>query len=359
MEEEDILDQMSGDHSGSNRDATTTDNSTVNLNLPEYLSYFTFGFRLISAVIIIVMAGWIIITIKTTRNLQKIHNIFIAHLMATDAIYVLIRLVFTGLMLISYLTGEGDYISCHVSYFFLFPLTVVSFTYVTISVDKVIAITFPLRYRQMMRPRVVIMITAKWLLAIALYSHNLFNPNGFTKTAKFGICGLKEGIDHMNVITIVVPIFLACSITIILNIYLTIKAYKVHKQIQEESRLSGGHTDHLEALKKKQATIKKHRKPMITLIVVVGTSFFGLLFALMLLPLVFLESPAFYEDIMQYVVGPNISNFSLLFHPFVYGLYFKQVREPMMRSLKRISRLCRCKSAVIAPQRRITWMNPN
>ena len=354
MEKEDILNQMSGDHSGSNRDGTTIDDPTI--NLPEYLSYFTFGFRLISAVIIIVMAGWIIITIKTTRSLKKIHNIFIAHLMATDAIYVLIRLVFNGIILVS---GEG-YISCHVSYFFLFPLNVVSFTYVTISVDKVIAITFPLRYRQIMSPRVAVtMITTKWLLAIALYSHNLFNPNGFTKTAKFGICGLKDGVSPGHAISIALPIFLACSLAIILNIYLTIKAYKVHKQIQEESRLSGGHTDHLEALKKKQATIKKHRKPMITLIVAVATSFIGVLFALMLLPLVFLESPAFYQDIMQYVVGPNISYFSFLFHPFVYGLYFKQVREPMMRLLKRISRLCRCKSAFIAPQRRITWMNPN
>ena len=352
MEKEDILSQMSGDHSGSNWDGTTIDDPTV--NLPEYLSYFTFGFRLISAVIIIVIAGWIIITIKTTRSLQKIHNIFIAHLMATDAIHVIIRLVFNGTIMIGYM-GEGDYIGCHVSYFFLFPLTAAYFTFVTISVDKVIAITFPLRYRQIMSPRVVVsMITTKWLLAIALYAHNLFNPNGFTKIAKFGICGLKEGVDLVNVITIVVPIFLACSITIILNIYLTIKAYKVHKQIQEESRLSGGHTDHLKALKKKQATIKKHRKPMITLIAVVATSFFGFLFAIILLPIALLESPAFYQDIMQYVVRPNISYFSLMFHPFVYGLYFKQVREPMMRSLKRISHLCRCKSTAVAPQRRTT-----
>ena len=358
MEEEDAFDKMSGDHSGRYRDATTTDDHTV--HLPEYLSYFILGFRFISAAIIIVKAGWIIITIKITRSLQKIHNICVAHLMVTDVIHVLLRLVFNGIIMIGYLMGEGDYIGCHVSYFFLFPLTVVSFTYVTISVDKVIAITYPLRYHQIMRPQVVAgIIVTKWLLAIALYTHNLFNPNGFTKAEKFGICGLKEGISFNQALTIALPISLACSLTIILNIYLTIKAYKVHKLIQEESRLSGGHTDHLKALKKKQATIKKHRKPMITLIVVVGTSFLGLLFALILLPMAFLQSSAFYEDIMQYVVGPNISFFSLLFHPFVYGLYFKQVREPMMGLLKMITRLCRCKSTAVAPQRRITWMNPN
>ena len=49
---------------------------------------------------------------------------------------------------------------------------------------------------------------------------------------------------------------MACFITVILDVYLTIKAYQVHKQIQEESKLSGGHTednDQLKALKKKEA----------------------------------------------------------------------------------------------------------
>ena len=343
MEEQDLLDQMSGDHSGSNQETTTTDDHTV--HLPAYLSYLSSGFKAISTMIIVVMAGWIIVTIKTTRSLHKTHNIYVAHLMATDVIYVLVRLVFNGIIIISYFTGKGNYISCNVSYFFLFPITVIYFTYVTISVDKVIAITFPLRYRQIMKPRVVLgIITTKWILAIALFSHHLLNPNDdFTKIAEFGICGLKNEATLVNFMTIVVPVFLACFVTVILNIYLTVKAFQVHKQIQEESKLSGGHTednDQMKALKKKQATIKKHRKPMITLLVVVlGSLSSGLLFPLLLAPILLLENSAVYEKVIQYVVGPNIVYFSLLLHPFVYGLYFKQVREPMMRLLKRFTRL--------------------
>ena len=365
MEEQDILDQMSGDHSGSNQETTTTDDHTA--HLPAYLAYLSLGFKAISTMIIVVMASWIIVTIKTTRKLHKIHNIYVAHLMATDLIHVLMRLVFNGTIIIGYFTSKGSYISCHVSYFFLFPLAVVSFTYVTISVDKVIAITFPLIYCQIMKPRVVLgIITTKWVLAILLYGHNLFNPNGFTHIAKFGVCGSNGRFSLANIITIVIPIFLACFLTAILNIYLTVKAYKVHKQIQEESKLSGGHTednDQLKALKKKQATIKKHRKPMITLMVVVlGSSSYGLLIPLLLIPTIFLKSSEFYRKILEYVIGPNITIFFLLLHPFVYGLYFKQVREPMMRLLKRITCLYKCKSAAVAPKSqrsRITWMNPN
>ena len=365
MEEQDILDQMSGDHSGSNQETTTTDDDTV--HLPAYLAYLSLGFKAVATVIIVLMAGWVIITIKTTRSLHKIHNIFVAHLMVADAIFALMTLLLSGTMIIGYFTGMGDFIGCNVFIFLLFPVIIINVTFLMISVDKVVAITFPLRYRQIMKPRVVFgIITTKWLLAIVLFIHNLFNPQGFTKVAKFGACRSNDGALFGSFTTHILPVFLACFLTVILNIYLTIKAYQVHKQIQEESKLSGGHSrdnDELKALKKKEATIKKHLKPMTTLLVVVlGSSSIGMLFPLLFVPTVFLESPAVYEGIIQYVVAPNVGFLSLLFHPFVYGLYFKQIRVPMMRLLKRITCPCKCKSAAVAPQpqrNRINWLNPN
>ena len=358
------LNEMSGDYSGSIQKITTTDDHSV--HLPAYLAYLSLGFKAISTVIIVLMAGWIIITIKTTRSLHKTHNIFVAHLMATDAISALMGLLLTGTMIIGYSTGMRDFIGCNVFKFLLFPVVIINFTFLMISVDKVIAITFPLRYHDIMKPRVVLgIITTKWVLAIVLFTHNLFNPEGFTKVAKFGVCR-SEGALLETLMTFILPIFLACFFTALLNIYLTIKAYKIHKQIQEQSKLSGGHSKSNEqciSLKKKQTTIKKHLKPMITLLVVVsGTSSIGLLFPLLFIQTIFLESPEIYEGVIRYVVGPNIGFLSLLFHPLVYGLYFKQVREPMMRLLKRIVYPCKCKSAAVAPQlqrNRITWLHPN
>ena len=365
MEEQDILDQISGDHSGSIQETTTTDDHAD--HLPAYLAYLSLGFKAISTVIIVLMAGWIIVAIKTTRSLHNIHNIYVAHLMATDAISALISLLLTGTMIIGYFTGMGDFIACNVFKFLLFPVIIINLTFLMISVDKVIAVTFPLRYREIMRPRVVFgIITTKWVMAIVLFTHNLFNPDGFTKVAKFGTCISNDGTLFETLTTYTLPIFLACFLTTILNIYLTIKAYQVHKRIQKESKLSGGHSkdnDKLKTLKKKQATIKKHLKPMTTLLVVVlGSSSIGVLFPLLFIPTVFLESPAVYEGIVRYVVTPNVGFLSLLFHPFVYGLYFKQVREPMMRLLKRITCPCKCKPAAVAPlpqRNRINWLNPN
>ena len=141
-EEQDTLDQMSGDHSGSNQETTTTDDPTD--HLPAYLAYLSLGFKAISTVIIVLMAGWIIVTIKTTRSLHKIHNIYVAHLMAADIIYVLMGLLFTSTMIIGYFTGMGDFVTCNVFIFLHFPAVIVTFTFGMMSVDKVIAITFPL-----------------------------------------------------------------------------------------------------------------------------------------------------------------------------------------------------------------------
>ena len=229
---------MSGDHSGSDQETATIDDHTV--YLPAYLSYLSVGFRFISTIIIVLMASWIIVTIKTTKSLQKIHYIYVAHLLATNAIYVLIRLAVSTTLVIGYFTETGNFISCHVSYFFYFPLIVISLTYVTISVDKLIAITSPLRYSQIMKPQVVFgIITSKWIVAVVLFAHNLFNPNVFTHIAKFGMC-IPNGKSHM--FTHILPVLFAYFFTIVVNIYLTIKAYRVQKQIEEESKLSGGHT---------------------------------------------------------------------------------------------------------------------
>ena len=238
MEEQDILDEMSGDHSGNK----TEINDHI-VHLPAYLAYLSLGFKAISTVIIVVMAGWIIVTIKTTRSLQKIHNIYVAHLMAIDAISAVINLLLTGTMIIGYSSGMGDFIGCNVFRFLFFPTITINFTFLMISIDKVIAITFPLRYHEIMKPRVVFgIITTKWVLAIALVTHNLFNPKGFTKIAKFGTCHLNDGTFLETLITYIIPMFLTCFVTAVLNIYLTIKAYQVHKHIQEESKLSGGHS---------------------------------------------------------------------------------------------------------------------
>ena len=370
MEEQDtdMHNEISGDSLERGQETATVDHDDPNVRLPAYLAYLSFTLKIISTVIIMLMACWVILTIKTTKSLHKSHNIYVAYLMAIDAMTAFTSTLLSGAMMIGYFTGLGDFIGCNIFIFMLYPTGIVLFTFLVMSIDKVIAITSPFKHREIMKPRVVFgIIVVKHILAVLLYARNLFVSAGsYTKVAQFGTCTRNDSGLFENLITVTIPMFSACLITVFLDVYLTIKAYQIHKQIQGESELSGGHSrdnDQLKALKKKQATIKKHLKPMKTLMVVVmGNSFIGLLFPILFVSATLLESPTVYESVVRLIIAPNIGYITFLLHPFAYGLYFKQVREPMMRLLKRITCPCKCKSAAVAPQpqrNKINWLNPN
>ena len=357
--------EISGDSLGSRQEnVTTADDPDV--WLPAYLAYLSLAFKIISMVIIMLMACWVILTIKTTKSLHKTHNIYVAYLMAIDVMIVFIGTLLSGAMMIGYFTGLGDSIGCNVFVFMLYPAGIVYFTFLVMSMDKVIAITFPFKHHEIMKPRVVFgIIVVKHILVVLINVRNLF-ADGYTKVAQFGTCTRNYSGLLENLITFTIPIFLTCLITVFLDVYLTIKAYQIRKQIQVQNKLSGGHSgenNQVKTLRKKEANIRKHLKPIITLLVVVmGNSFIGLLFPILFASATLLESPTVYESVIRYIIAPNIGYISLLLHPFAYALYFKQVREPMMRLLKRITCPCKCKSSAVAPlpqRNRINWLHPN
>ena len=367
MEEQDtdMLNEISGGGLWSGQDTATVDDP--NVYLPAYLAYLSLGFKIVSTMIIIPLACWVILTIKTTRSLHKTHNIYVAYLMIIDVMIVFNSTLLSGAMMIGYFTGLGDFIGCNIFVFMLYPTSIVLFTFLVMSIDKVIAITFPFKHQEIMKPRVVFgIIVAKHVLAVLIYIRNLFASDSFTKVAQFGTCTRNDSGLLASLITVTIPMFLACLITVFLDVYLTIKAYQIRKQIQEQSKLLGGHgkdNDQVKTLKKKEANIRKQLKPMITLLVVVmGNSFIGLLFPILFVSAALLESPTVYESVVRYIIAPNVGYTTFLIHPFAYALYFKQVRKPMMRLLKRITCPCKCKSAAVAPlpqRNRINWLNPN
>ena len=327
-------------------------------NLPGYFPYLSLVFRWITTLIILMMAGWVVFTIKTTRKLHRPHNIFVAHLMVTDIIIAVFNTIVTSIMMIGYATGLGDFINCRVFIFFFLILPVVVYiTYLMISVNQVIAITFPYKHKKIMKRHVIIgSITAAWLMATLLHVHVFFH-SGYIKIAQYGRCiEQEENTVILAALTTAVPIFSISLAVLILNVYLTCKAYKVQRQIRKESRLSGATSNEVNNLKKKQATIKTHLKPMITLLVIVlGSSAVGLIFPLFYFPTIVLGAPPVLENFLRYVVTPNVSYLMIFLHPFVYGLYYKQVRKPMMKALKRVA--CRKKFNSVAPQpRRTAWM---
>ena len=50
--------------------------------LPGYFAYLSLGFKWIVTLVIFLMVGWVLATVKITRRLHKPHNIFVGNLMA-------------------------------------------------------------------------------------------------------------------------------------------------------------------------------------------------------------------------------------------------------------------------------------
>jgi len=58
--------------------------------LPRYFSFLSMGFKLIATMIVVLLAGWVIITVKKTRRLHKPHNILVANLMVADIMFAVV-----------------------------------------------------------------------------------------------------------------------------------------------------------------------------------------------------------------------------------------------------------------------------
>ena len=86
--------------------------------LPRYFIYLSLGFKWILSLFILTMAGWVLVTIKTTRRLHKPHNIFVANLMITCIITVIIGTSLSMIVVAGHITGFHQLQRVHLSSLF-------------------------------------------------------------------------------------------------------------------------------------------------------------------------------------------------------------------------------------------------
>ena len=309
--------------------------------LPEYVPYLSLVFKLIVTTVILLLSGWVVYTIKTTRSLHKPHNIFVANLLVSGMMAALVMSVLACIMMVGFQLGVESFITCVKFKWTIFPLHINNMSFVIIAADKAMAIRNPFKHKRMMTSRIIAaVIIGVWLLAVIPTTITIIlDVDGYEEIPEYGTC-VATGPAYLESIWIfIIPIIISPILTIVLNIYLSIKAYKVHKLIEKETRLSG-QSENITALRKKQRNIRQNRKPIITLLVVVlGGVFINILFTAFYMigrPLI---DSNMYQDFMEYVVIHNMILFVLSLQPLVYGLYFKQVRQPMMRCLKKFNKV--------------------
>jgi len=145
-------------------------------------------------------------------------------------------------MFITFVVGTENFITCNLLTFSdSLPHYICDDSH-----SKVIAISYPFKHKFIMSCCVVTaLICISWLLAVAMSIHILFATSGH-EIPEYSIC-LVTGISFLKaILAYAVPIFIEAVVTTLLNIYLSIKAYQVRKQTQNETRLSSA-TSQVEA----------------------------------------------------------------------------------------------------------------
>ena len=307
------------------------------VDIPAYVDYLILVCRLAITAFIIFMGSLVISTILKTRSLHNVHNILIVNLMAADMVLIVVYSFQNIGMTVSYILGAQDPFRCDVFQFSLFPVMVIMFTFIMLSVEKFIAIKYALRYKAIVtHRRVYRAIAASWVIALLFRLVGLIRELivgvEHVKLSRLGLCLRNVGSFIDVIFSATIPIFLAFFITIILDIYLSIKAYQVYKRIQKEEG-----EDRQDKLNK----VLRQFKPLITLLVtILGSTTMAVIIAIVAIVIRFNDAsvtsnkPSLFEQVML----PNLPYLDTSLHVVVYGLYFKKIRQPLCRRLKRIVR---------------------
>ena len=137
------------------------------VDIPAYVDYIILVCRLASTAFIIFMGSLVISTILKTRSLHNVHNILIINLMVADIVLIVVYSFQNIGMTVSYILGVQDPFRCDVFHFSVFPLMVIMFTFIILSVEKFIAIKYALRYKAIVTHcRVYRAIVASWIIAL-------------------------------------------------------------------------------------------------------------------------------------------------------------------------------------------------
>ena len=295
--------------------------------LPGYVPFLSLAFKLITTMAILLLSGWVVYTIKITRSLHKPQNIFVANLLVSGMILATVECFIGSTMIISSAVSVQCVMTCHAYKFMLFPGIANILSFVSIPVDKVIAIRSPFKHRRIMTPRITTAIVCgEWFIAIipTVFAF-ILALDGITDVPEYGACKINGAALMEFLFVYILPVIVSKITVIILNVYLTIRAHQIHKQIVKEIALHG-QSEQMTSLKKKQRSIKRHLKPIKTLLVIVlGSTFISVIFPpLFYLGQALVESRD-YQEVMEYVIGPNIGFIVRFLYPLVYGLYFEQV----------------------------------
>ena len=310
-----------------NGSASTSDT----LEIPLFATYL--NMVIIPMVVLIVMtpAVMVIRVICMTKELHTKYFFFVANLLVTNIVNIIVEGVLQYVIMILYLCGLDSDSTGVIIKRSIFPLYgILRFMnillLITLAVERVIVIASPYRHRHIMTKKVVAgILAAVWGLSAILSVTIVF-------VGQYDIIWPLGVINFL--ITTILPFTLFTRVTstisiIAANVYLFHKVTESNRKIRENERL--GCEEEAKRFTKLGQLFRSQSKATVSLLVVGGID----AIANVLIPIAHLVFSVSVDKttniyIRQFLMYP-IESSLLLSHSLTYGIYMKKIRTRLPR----------------------------
>ena len=327
------------------------------IELPIVVSYLILLFRILSTLFVTVVGIAVsVVVIREKDQFKSCHVLLIVNLMVSGIMSALNATIQSSIMIISYIAGKDDPIRCDVLFATLSTFQINAFAFLTLAIDKFVAMAYPLRYTSIVGDRLVyIMIFASWAIPTITSVTRFFTSEAYQKSSQYGVCVPTEESFVSLMANFIAPLFLSILGAFVFDIYSSVLACKLNKRVHRHdieslqdasvSQLNG--TNKLGRLKQNLNRITGNNvRPIVAvLIALASNSLLGFLCPLLFVTVQTLETGESYKFYVEHIVIPNAAYVFLITYSLIFSLYFKNIRTPLWNIMKSLVKLI-CPSCV-------------
>ena len=302
--------------------------SASEAEVPLFVSYLKMIFLLLTPFVIGIPSALVIRVIAVERKLHTKYYFFLVNLLLTDFFGVTIDNLVRFVSLVLYVSGSSIKLSCifiEISGMFFFAGQLL---FITLGIDRFVAIASPYHHRKIMTKKVVATIVAVvWGLAILITSVLLVQVP-YVHLYPFARC---YGLSGFPLIYLFKGSVMASSTVIIIaiNLYLYYQTVQSNKKLKENMQLHGESSTTARRHAARRKNLQSNIKPIVSVLLLGGID--GLINLLIpILHILFrltLGNDSIARIYAVELVIRALQLVQLLSHPLVYGLYMTKIRR--------------------------------
>ena len=299
-----------------------------NMEVPLVVSYLKMIALLLAPFVVGIPTGLVIRVIAVEKQLHTKYYFFLVNLLVTDFFGLVATNLVQFIALIIYVSGINFKLSCIFLHIFDASSLASQLLFITLGIDRFVAIASPYHHKKIMTNKVVITTVAVvWGLAILITSVLIFQVP-YVHVYPFARC---YGLNYFPLVYLFKGFIMAFSAVLIvaINVYLYYKVLQSNKRLEENMRLDGESSATTRRHAASRKNLRQHIKPTVSVLLLGGID--GLINLLVpmlqiLFRFIFGNNSITRVCAVEFVIYP-LQWVQLLSHPLVYGVYMTKIRQ--------------------------------